>query len=392
MGAMREGGASGDAGVTLPIRRGEGQGRFVGELAQFGQRWQNRKQVTNLARSRWEAAPAGTALGPKSRAYNRGAMARVVFMGTPEFALPALERLAAGPDPVVAVYTQPDRPAGRGRLVAQPPVKRWALAHAIPVFAPASFRRPEAVEELRALRPDVVVVAAYGKLLPQTVLDVPPKGTLNIHPSLLPRYRGASPVAAAILAGDRLTGVTIILLDAGMDSGPILAQREEPVAPGDTTESLTRRLAAAGAGLLMETLPRWLAGALRPVPQDHAKATLCPRIAKEDGEIDWGRSAEEIERRIRAFYPWPGSSTCWRGMGLKLVRGRPLATDGGPPGTVYLVDAEAGKGKALAIACGRGTLLVEELQPEGKRVMKAQEFLAGYRAMVGERLPSQAAR
>jgi methionyl-tRNA formyltransferase len=313
-------------------------------------------------------------------------MTRVVFMGTPEFALPALERLAAGAYEIVGVYTQPDRPAGRGQQTTAPPVKRWALAHGLRVFSPATFRKPEAVEELRSLRPELVVVAAYGKLLPPAVLDIPPKGAVNIHPSLLPKYRGASPVAAAILAGDTVTGVTIMLLDEGMDSGPVLAQRREPVQPEDTTQSLTRRLALAGAELLMETLPSWLAGAIRPLPQDPAQATMCPRISKEDGEINWTRPAEEIARRVRAYYPWPGSATRWRGKGLKVIRAQAVLQSAGEPGTVALLGTEAGK--ALVIACGLGALRIDEVQPEGRRPMGAQEFLAGYKAITGERLPS----
>lgn len=320
-------------------------------------------------------------------------MARVVFMGTPAFALPALERLASSSHEIVGVYTQPDRPAGRGQKLAEAPVKRGALARGLPVFAPATFRRPEAVEQLRVLRPDLLVVAAYGKLLPQTVLDIPPRGALNIHPSLLPRYRGPSPVAAAILAGDAVTGVTIMLLDVGMDSGPILAQREEPIRPEETTESLTNRLAVIGADLLMEVLPGWLQGTVTARPQDHAQATTCRLLTKEEGRIDWLRSAEEIERRVRAFYPWPGAFTTWQGKTLKIIRGRPLDRNAGPPGTVLLLDRGPGAegsapGKAIGIACGKGLLVVYEVQPEGKRTMTAQEFLAGHRAIVGARLPS----
>ncbi len=326
--------------------------------------------------------------------YNRRAMTRVVFMGTPDFAVPALERLTDGPFEVVGVYTQPDRPAGRGRRITESPVKGWAKGRGLPVFAPASFRRPEAVAELRELRPEVVVVAAYGKLLPPPVLEVPPKGVLNIHPSLLPRYRGASPVAAAILAGDEFTGVTIMVLDEGMDTGPILAQEEERIAEDDTTASLTGRLATRGAGLLVATLPRWLAGQARPQPQDGAQATYCQRITKADGEIDWHWSAEEIERRLRAFNPWPGCHTSWRGRRLKLVLGEALAVDAGPPGVVVSLgpgageEAAGGEGRRMGIATGRGTLVVDQLQPEGKRVMAAKEFLAGRRDFIGAQLPS----
>ncbi len=193
-------------------------------------------------------------------------------------------------------------------------------------------------------------------------------------------------MAAAILGGDAMTGVTIMLLDEGMDSGPVLAQRPEPVRPDDTTQSLTLRLAVAGAELLAETLPRWLAGQIQPLSQDPALATTCPRISKEDGEIDWTRPAEEIARRVRAYYPWPGSVTRWRGKGLKVIRGQAVTERAGEPGTAALVKTEAGM--ALAIACGWGALRIDEVQPEGRRPMSAREFLAGYKAIAGERLPS----
>ncbi|MEE9284290.1 MAG: methionyl-tRNA formyltransferase [Dehalococcoidia bacterium] len=314
-------------------------------------------------------------------------------MGTPEFALPALERLAEAGFEVMAVYTQPDRPSGRGRRMNVSPVKRWATARGLRVITPTTFKSPDSVSQLRALEPELIVVAAYGKLLPASVLEVPPKGVVNIHPSLLPRHRGASPVAAAILAGDGRTGVTIMLLDAGMDKGPILAQRPEPVADDDTTASLTQRLAKLGADLLVETLPLWLDGSIEAVAQDEAQATVCPKLTATDGEIDWQWSAEMIERRIRAFDPWPGCYTVWRGKRLKLTRARAVDWEGGQPGTVVRLEkmgpaVRRGGEQGVGIATGQGLLVVRELQPEGKRPMTAQEFLAGHGGFEGDRLPS----
>ncbi|MBI3743370.1 MAG: methionyl-tRNA formyltransferase [Chloroflexi bacterium] len=310
-------------------------------------------------------------------------MPRIVFMGTPDFALPALERLAAGPYDLVAVYTQPDRPSGRGRQLAETPVKRWALEHKVDVHTPLSFRKPDVLEELRALRPDVLVVAAYGRLLPPPVLAVAPRGAVNIHPSLLPRYRGPSPVTAAILVGDVRTGATIMLLDEGMDSGPILSQIEMPIGAEDTTGTLTAKLALAGADLLMQTLPRWLDGQITPRPQDAARAIICAKVEKEHGRIDWSRQALEIERAVRAYQPWPGAYTQWQGKQIKVLRAT-AATGSGVPGSVSIVDAKPEK--AIAIATGSGTLFVAEVQLEGKRPMRASEFLAGHQAIVGATL------
>ena len=314
-------------------------------------------------------------------------MPRVVFMGTPDFALPALEGLATGPYELVAVYTQPDRPAGRGQQLATTPVKRWALEHGIAVRTPVSFRKPDTLEELRDLRPDVLVIAAYGRLLPPPVLVIAPRGAINIHPSLLPRYRGPSPVTAAILAGDAVTGVTIMLLDEGMDSGPILSQIEMPIGAEDTTGTLTKKLAVAGADLLLQTLPRWLIGEITPQPQDASRVITCAKVEKEHGHIDWTRPALDLERAVRAYNPWPGAYTHWQGKQLKVLHAR-VAIDSGTPGSVTVVDVP-GDGraeKALAIATGDGTLLVREVQLEGKRPMSAREFLAGHPAIAGATL------
>ncbi len=311
-------------------------------------------------------------------------------MGTPDFAVPALEQLAAARYEIAAVYTQPDRPSGRGQQLAETPVKRRALQLGLRVLTPKSLRAPEAIDELRGFAPGALVVAAYGKLLPQAALDVPPKGTLNIHPSLLPKYRGPSPIAGAILSGGGETGVTIMLLDAGMDTGPVLSQRRETIADDDTAGSLGQRLSRVGAELLVETLAAWIANAITPQPQDSTKATVTKLVEKDDGRIDWTLPARQIWLQTRAYSPWPGSFTTWRGATLKILQARAIEGRPGAPGTAMLIEGarDGGKGKQLVIATGEGALLVERLQAEGKRVMTTQEFLSGRPELIGERLPS----
>ena len=302
-------------------------------------------------------------------------------MGTPPFAVPALNMLAEAHD-VAGVVTQPDRPAGRGRGVRQAAVKRAALELGLPTFQPASLRTDEALTQLAAWAPDVIVVAAFGQLLAQDVLDLPPFGCLNVHASLLPRWRGATPVAAAILAGDDVTGVTIMQLDAGLDTGPLLAQRQTAIRPDDTRAVLTQRLSYLGAQLLAETLPAYLAGKLQPRPQAESQATLADRLRKEDGELDWSESAAELDRKIRAFAPWPGTFTTWHGRRLKVLEAAPLADWQGSelPGTV--VEA----GSEVAVAAGEGALRLEKVQLAGKRAMEIGTFVRGQRDFVGSRL------
>ncbi len=305
-------------------------------------------------------------------------MERLVFMGTPDFAVPVLKALI-GRYEIVGVVTQPDRRAKRGRKVEASPVKVVALAHDLPVLQPPRLRQPDAVAELRALMPDVIVVAAYGQILPADVLAIPPRGCLNVHASLLPRYRGAAPVAAAILAGEDETGVTIMLMDEGMDTGPILSQAACAISPQDTRESLSARLAQLGADLMMDTLPRWLAGAIEPQPQHHSQATYCRIIAKEDGLIDWSQSAIEIWRRSRAYCPWPSTYTYWRGKLLKMLRAEALPqwAGEGELGQVMVLD------EGLAVATGEGALLLGEVQLAGKRALSAEDFARGQRDFVG---------
>lgn len=317
----------------------------------------------------------------------------IVFLGTPAFAVPSLRRLVDDGYQISAVITQPDRPAGRGRAPRPPAVKTVAVELGLPVWQPASLRDPEAVRRLRQLAPEVIVAAAYGQILRQEVLEIPSRGVLNLHPSLLPRWRGASPVAAAILAGDERTGVTIILMDAGMDTGPILSQREVPINPTDTTGSLTNVLAEAGASLLAETLPRWLAGQIEPTPQDEAKATKCPLLKKEDGALDWRLAAVDLWRRVRAYNPWPGAFTYADGEMLHIWQAWPIesAREEAPGTVVTLTDHERAQlppeaANAFGVVAGRGVLAVLQGQRAGRRALPAGELLRGMPWLLGRRL------
>ncbi len=308
-------------------------------------------------------------------------MRRLVCMGTAAFAVPALERLI-GEYAVAGVVTQPDKRAGRGRRMVISPVKKIALVHSLLVLQPKTFRSAEAVQRLKELEPELIVVAAYGLILPPSVLAIPPYGCLNLHASLLPKYRGAAPVAAAILAGEEETGVSIILMDEGMDTGPLLAQRKVKILPEDTGESLTERLSFVGAELLVETLPGWLRGELSPQPQDDGQASYAPPLKKADGVIDWSLSAIEIWRRVRAYYPWPSAYTLWWGKFFKILRAKPLLgwLGGEEPGRVLsLADGPA-------VVTGQGALLLDEVQLEGRKTMRARDFARGQRDFIGSRL------
>ncbi|MBN1890022.1 MAG: methionyl-tRNA formyltransferase [Thermoflexales bacterium] len=318
-------------------------------------------------------------------------MTRLIFMGTPEFAVPVLDKLvSAGAYEILAVYTQPDRPAGRGRKLNASPVKAYAAARALPVFQPDRLL-PETQAELSALRPDVIVVAAYGLILRQAVLDLPPHGCINVHASLLPKYRGAAPIQAVLLDGERITGVTLMRMDAGVDTGPLLAQAELPIYPDDTSDTLSARLAELGADLLAHTLPAWLAGQIRPRAQDESQASLASRLGKRDGCLDWSRPAEELERRVRAFDPWPGTFTTWEGKRLKIIKAQipsskfQIATQGGKsqtsqPGQVVQWDSGVG------VVTGKGVLELLRVQAECKCAMDAADFVCGHPAFVGAHL------
>ena len=315
---------------------------------------------------------------------------RIVFLGTSEFAVPPLEQLILNQYQVVAVYTQPDKPAGRGRSLAYPPVKRAALTWNLPVMQPPSLKKAEVVTQLAEFHPDVIVVAAFGQILPPSVLEIPRLGCINIHPSLLPGFRGASPVAAAILAGDELTGVSLMLLDRGLDTGPILARAQIPISGQDTTGSLTAKLSLIAAWLLQDVLIRWVRGELNPQPQDETKATYCSLISKEEGEIDWYLPAIDIWRRLRAFQPWPGCYTRWQGRRLKIIEAAPiLGAMTLDVGRVVALGLATGESKAaFGVRTGDGILGVVTVQLEGKRAISAAEFLRGQRQFIGAILPS----
>jgi methionyl-tRNA formyltransferase len=306
-------------------------------------------------------------------------MTRVVFMGTPQFAVPSLAALLDACS-VVAVVTQPDAPAGRGKALTASPVKQLALSRGVPVMQPPSLKPAEVVDELRSYQPDVIVVAAFGQILRRDVLDLPPHKCINVHASLLPRWRGAAPINAAIAAGDAVTGVTIMLMEAGLDSGPMLSQREVRIGADDTAGSLTTSLAQLGAELLVETLPGWLAGAIRPKQQNESLVTFAPRMTKEQGRIDWSRRSDEIERHIRAMTPWPSAFTRWNGLQLKIVRAQMAVADlpsKAPNGTVV-----ADYNRAF-VQCGDGMLQLLEVQLEGKKPMSIDVFLRGHPSFVG---------
>ena len=310
---------------------------------------------------------------------------RVVFMGTPEFAVPILESLINSSYHVVAAYTQPDKPVGRSQQIVWSPVKRLAIRHKISVVQPQTLKSAEVVKELASFEPELIVVAAYGCLLSPDILSLPEFSCLNVHPSLLPRHRGPSPIANALLLGDELTGVTIMLMDAGMDSGPILTQRTVAISLEDTTGSLIPKLAGVGAELLLDTLPQWLEGKLEPRPQDEAQATYSKMITKEDGEIDWHLSAEELWRQVRAYSPWPVCYARWQGKQLKIHKAIPVSeARKGEAGEVVALSKPAPAD--VGVVTGNGILGLCQVQLEGKRQMPVAEFVRGQRDFIGSSL------
>ncbi|HSP53965.1 MAG TPA: methionyl-tRNA formyltransferase [Dehalococcoidia bacterium] len=315
----------------------------------------------------------------------------IIFIGTPAFAVPSLQRLAADGHYIAAVITQPDRPAGRGRQPRPSAVKLAALGLGLPILQPESLRDPATLDHVRALAPECAVAVAYGQILRKDFLDIPPRGVVNVHPSLLPKYRGASPIPAAILAGDDLTGVTIMLMDPGMDSGPVLAQRTLPIDPEDTAATLSDKLARAGADLLAETLPRWLRGEIEPSPQDESQATKTSLLRKEDGAIDWSRPAVHVWRQVRACSPWPGAFTHLGDETIHIWRAWPLTVPpAGEPGTIISLTPEQRAAVAdappFAVQTGDGLLAVREAQRAGRRPLLAAEFLRGMPGLIGKRL------
>jgi methionyl-tRNA formyltransferase len=299
-------------------------------------------------------------------------------MGTPEFACPILDALLARRDPVVAVVTRPDRARGRGLATGPPEVKRLAEQHAIPVLQPEKLRDPGFEDALRRAAPDLIVVAAYGRILPRTVLDLPGHGCVNVHASLLPRHRGAAPITWSILCGDRVSGITIMAMNEQMDAGDILLHRETPIAPDETAGTLGERLARLGAEAIGEAIDGLQAGTLSGRPQPPTGVTFAPRIEAEDCRLDWSRSALELERRVRALAPAPAAFTTVGGRRLKVHRARAEAGSAGAPGTVVGAGVDG-----VVVATGSGTLRLLDVQLEGRRRMPASEFLSGHRVDPG---------
>jgi methionyl-tRNA formyltransferase len=305
----------------------------------------------------------------------------LVFCGTPHFAVPTLEKLVEAGFQIELVVTQPDKPRGRGMEMSPSPVKQRALELGLQVAQPDKIKNNEEFRsELLSLKPEVIVVVGYGRLIPQWMIDLPPLGNINLHASLLPKYRGAAPIQWAIACGETVTGVTTMKIDSGLDTGDILLQKDIPIEPTDTAETLAPRMAIIGAGLMSDTLHGLRAGTVHPTRQDHSKASLAPILKKEDGEIDFHRSAEEICNRLRGFQPWPGAYTSFRGKNLQVWEAKPLQR--------VLNEAELVlEGDQLIVGCGKGTALeLLVVQPEGKKRMAARDFVHGYRPESGERL------
>lgn len=310
---------------------------------------------------------------------------RIVFMGTPEFAVPSLKALCENGYDVVGVFTQPDRPKGRGNKVTMSPVKEYALTRNIPVFQPQRIRR-DGVEDLKALSPGLCVTAAFGQILSQEILDIPPMGNINVHASLLPRHRGSAPINWAILQGDKEAGVTTMMMDKGIDTGDMLLKSATPIQSGETAGELTLRLSQLGADLLLETLHALENGTLVRIPQDESQMTYDPMLDKQMGIIDWTMDARSIVNRIHGLNPWPGCSTAWQDGRLKLLRAT-VAQGSGAAGEIIGADAKAG----LTIACGSGAVNITMLQAPGGKPMNAKDYLRGHPMAVGTVLKEEQA-
>lgn len=305
---------------------------------------------------------------------------KLVFAGTPDFAVPSLDALVQGGHEILAVYTQPDRPAGRGRQAQASPVKQYALAHELPIHQPESLVGE--AETLRALAPDAMIVVAYGQILSAAILEIPRHGCLNVHASLLPRWRGAAPIQRAIEAGDAQTGVTIMQMDVGLDTGPILLQRATPINKDDTGGSLHDRLAQLGAGALAEALDALAAGSLEPRVQDEQSANYASKLKKQEGALDWTQSAELLARRVRAFNPWPVAYCQWNGKRLRVLEAH---AEAGAQSLQAGSVVEAGN-TGIHVATGNGILVLTRLQAEGGTVQDAAAFLNGHALSPGETL------
>lgn len=308
---------------------------------------------------------------------------RIIFMGTPDFACPTLQKLIDRNEDVVAVFTQPDRPKGRGQKLQPPPVKELALKYDIPVYQPAKVRVPEVIEQIRELKPDLIVVVAFGQILPKALLEIPPNGCVNVHASLLPRYRGAAPLNWCIANGEKETGVTTMLMDVGLDTGPMLLKRAMPIAPDENITSLHDRMAILGAQLLAETLDGLKEGSITPEKQDDQQSCYAPMLKKTDGILDWNKPAAHIFNMVRAFALWPGAVTFFNNTQLKLFRTE-MGSAIGEPGMILAANREG-----IEVACGKGSLIIHELQAAGSRRMDAASFLAGHPLQVGSVLHAE---
>lgn len=304
---------------------------------------------------------------------------RLVYLGTPAFAVPTLERIVEAGHTVLAVVTQPDRPRGRGQHPAPPPVKESALRLGLPVEQPERVRRPEVLEFLRGLAPEVMVVVGYGQIIPQSIIDLAPLGIINVHASLLPKYRGAGPIQWAILNGETRTGVTTMRIDAGLDTGDMLLKAETEIAPDENAIELGRRLATLGADLLLTTLEGLAHGTITPQPQNAAEASYAPLLRKEDGVLDWKQPAAALHNKVRGLQPWPGACTRFRGQTLHIWRSRPRSEQGATPGGFLSL-------KPPVVACGAGSLELLEVQLEGRKRMAAADFANGQRLADNDKL------
>lgn len=313
---------------------------------------------------------------------------RIVFMGTPEFAVPCLEALITAGYPVVLAVTQPDKPVGRKRILTAPPVKQMALTHNIPVYQPHKLKNnPEAIEALNNAQADLFIVVAYGKILPQNVLDIPVHGSINVHASLLPKYRGSAPIQWSIVKGESRTGVTTMLLDAGMDTGDMLLKKEVSITLDETAVTLSDKLSETGAQLLLETLPGYLSGEIQPEPQQETEATSIPLLKKEDGEINWTQSATTLYNQIRGFSPWPGTFTYFQNKTLKIIRARLGVDENSQQGNSGQI-LEIGQ-NFIRIRCGEGVLELLEVQLAGSKAMDAGSFARGQRLEIAHFLSAQ---
>lgn len=300
---------------------------------------------------------------------------RIIFIGTPEFAVSSLEALINNGFSPVAVVTNPDKKIDREQNIVPSPVKQIAFKYKIPVYQPEKISSLQS--QISNLRPDLIIVASYGQIIPKEILDIPKLGCLNVHASLLPKYRGASPIQSAILNDEKETGITIMLMDEKIDHGPILTQEKIKITPDETGQTLHDKLSQLGAKLLIGTLSQWLEGKIKPSPQNHQKATFTKRLFRDDGKIDWQKSAEEIARQIRAFDPWPGTYTQYQGKRLKILKsGAKEEEKGLSPGKIFLTNK-----KELAVQTSKSALILEKVQPEGKKPMTGQEFLKGHPAI-----------